>query len=61
MEIPFSVVKRTGKAMTSVSKAIFDPMAFPKDRIGLPSNAEVIPTTVSGKEVATAMIKKLMV
>jgi hypothetical protein len=36
-------------------------MAFPNDRFGFPSKAEVIPTTTSGNEVAIATTKKLIV
>ncbi len=61
VEIPFGEEKITGSATTSVRSATLEPMALPKDKIGLPSIAEVIPTIISGSEVATATIKKLMV
>ena len=48
-------------AITKVSKAMFDPIALPKESIGFLFKAEVIPTTVSGKEVEVAIRRKVMV
>lgn len=45
----------------SVRRAMFEPMVVPKARIGFLSKAEVMPTTVSGSEVAVAMSNALIV
>ena len=52
---------KTGMAIIIVNKAMFDPTALPNDNIGFLSIADVIPTTVSGREVATLTSKKLIV
>jgi hypothetical protein len=50
-----------GKAIIIVKSAIFDPITLPKDSIALLFTADVIPNINSGKEVAAAIIKTLIV
>lgn len=52
---------KTGKAKTRVTSATFEPIASPKDKIGVFSRAEVTATTTSGSDVATETSKKLIV
>ena len=47
--------------MIKVNRARLDPMASPYDSIESPFSAEVIATITSGSDVATEMIKKLIV
>ncbi|OHB47742.1 MAG: hypothetical protein A2106_01290 [Planctomycetes bacterium GWF2_40_8] len=57
MFVPISI----GIASTSVSIAMFEPIALPNGRIGFFSSADVIPTTVSGKDVEMAIRRKVTV
>ena len=52
---------KPGIAIISVNRAMLDPSAFPYERIGFPARAELIPTIVSGREVATETSRKLIV
>jgi hypothetical protein len=61
VESPGFEFKRIGRAITNVTSATLEPKALPKDKTGFPSIAEVTPTTASGREVAMATNKKLIV
>ena len=54
-------VNNTGKAITSVTRAIFDPIEVPNDKIESCARPDLIATNASGKEVPIAIKKKLMV
>lgn len=59
VEMP--VVASMGMAMIIVMLAVLAPITLPKERMGFFSSAEVTPTIISGKDVASATSRKLMV